>query len=33
MINGYCLGVSDIGRDQVSEYANRKGMSLEEAEK
>ncbi|MDQ4106282.1 MAG: methionine synthase [Actinomycetota bacterium] len=27
------FGVSDIGRDQVSDYAERKGMPLEEAEK
>jgi 5-methyltetrahydrofolate--homocysteine methyltransferase len=27
------FGVSEIGRDQVKDYAERKGMSLEEAEK
>ncbi|MGH3089553.1 MAG: methionine synthase, partial [Rubrobacteraceae bacterium] len=27
------FGVAEIGRDQVSEYAERKGMTLEEAEK
>ena len=27
------FGVSEIGRDQVTDYAERKGMSLEEAEK
>jgi 5-methyltetrahydrofolate--homocysteine methyltransferase len=27
------FGVSEIGRDQVTEYAERKGMSLEEAER
>jgi 5-methyltetrahydrofolate--homocysteine methyltransferase len=27
------FGVAEIGRDQVSDYAERKGMSLEEAEK
>ncbi|MGB3632882.1 MAG: vitamin B12 dependent-methionine synthase activation domain-containing protein [Rubrobacteraceae bacterium] len=27
------FGVSEIGRDQVTEYAKRKGMTLEEAEK
>jgi 5-methyltetrahydrofolate--homocysteine methyltransferase len=27
------FGVAEIGRDQVSDYANRKGMTLEEAEK
>ncbi len=27
------FGVSEVGRDQVTEYADRKGMTLEEAEK
>lgn len=27
------FGVSEIGRDQVQDYAQRKGMTLEEAEK
>jgi 5-methyltetrahydrofolate--homocysteine methyltransferase len=27
------FGVAEIGRDQVSDYAERKGMTLEEAEK
>jgi 5-methyltetrahydrofolate--homocysteine methyltransferase len=27
------FGVSEIGRDQVKDYASRKGMTLEEAEK
>ena len=27
------FGVAEIGRDQVSEYAERKSMTLEEAEK
>ena len=27
------FGVAEIGRDQTSDYASRKGMTLEEAEK
>jgi 5-methyltetrahydrofolate--homocysteine methyltransferase len=27
------FGVAEIGRDQASDYAERKGMTLEEAEK
>jgi 5-methyltetrahydrofolate--homocysteine methyltransferase len=27
------FGVGKLGRDQVAEYAGRKGMALEEAEK
>jgi len=27
------FGVAEIGRDQVRDYAERKGMTLEEAEK
>ncbi len=41
MVSGYYFshqdfryfGVAEIGRDQVSDYAERKGMTLEEAEK
>lgn len=32
-MNGYYFGVAEIWRDQVKGYTERKGMSLEEAER